>query len=148
MPALPTPPPPPPEIRDLRLTLGAGIGWPEVAALDARFRPEPRVALGAWFALNGPLAALWSTPMGYVRYYLEPGMHSSFIQFGAGSRLRGLFGGEAFQAAPLITASYGYEWRLAGGFTGSADLGGAFDFGLQGASPVLRVGLRAGFSLL
>lgn len=142
--ALPSPPPPP-EIVEPRLTLGGGLGWPEVVAVDGSYRLESRVAAGAWFGLSGPLAALNATPMGYFRYFLEGGRNAPFIQFGAGSRLQGLFGG-AFSASPLIMASYGYEWRLPNGFTGSADIGGVFDFALAGASPVLRVGIRGGWS--
>lgn len=144
MPALP-PSPPPTEIVEPRLTIGGGIGWPEVAALDASYRLEPRVAVGGWFALSGPVAELYAMPMGYFRYYLEAGRNAPFVQFGAGSRLQGLFGGAA-GASPLIMASYGYEWRWKTGWGVSADIGGVFDFGLAGASPVLRVGLRGGYS--
>ncbi len=141
------PPPPPPDFAEQRLSVGAGVGWPEIGALDLRYRPEPRVGIGAWLSAAGPLAA-YSMPMAYFRYYFEGTRDAPFVQFGAGSRVRGLFGGEPFQAAPLLLASYGYEWRFPGGLNLSIDGGGVFDFALSGASPVLRLGLRAGWAVL
>ncbi|MBM3269702.1 MAG: hypothetical protein FJZ01_18885 [Candidatus Sericytochromatia bacterium] len=141
-------PPPDPDFAEQRLSVSAGVGWPEIGALDVRFRPEPRIGVGAWFAISGPLVALYATPMAYFRHYMGGTADAFFVQFGAGSRLRGLFGGEPLQAAPLLLASYGYEWRLPGGLNASIDGGGVFDFALSGASPVLRLGLRLGWSAL
>jgi hypothetical protein len=143
-------PVPPPDFEEQRLALSLGVGWPEIVALDVRIRPEPRVAIGTWFGVNGggSQAPLYSTPMGYVRWYLEGSQSAPFFQFGAGSRVKGLFGGDPLSASPLIMATYGYEWRWAKGLTVSVDVGGIFDFSLAGASPILRGGLRVGYLLL
>jgi len=144
------PPVPRPDYEEQRLALGFGLGWPEIVALDARIRPEPRVAIGTWFGINGggKEAPIYSMPMGYVRWYLEGSRDAPFFQFGAGSRIKGLFGGDPLSASPLIMATYGYEWRWAHGVTVSGDIGGIFDFSLAGTSPVFRGGLRVGYLLL
>ena len=139
------PPAPPPALVRSGPALSFGFGWPEVGAIDVRFRPEERIAVGAWFALNGPIGALQATPMAYLRYFFDSSQVVPFIQFGAGTRLHGLFGGAPQGFNPLMMASYGFEWRDPSGFLASADLGGAFDFSLDSSAPLLRVGLRMGY---
>lgn len=136
------------------LALEAGLGWPDLVALDVRYRVSTQVGIGLSMGLGAapsgalaPFTNYQAMPAVYLRYYMSPGLSSTFLQFGAGSQISGIFNGAGLAAAPMILASYGYEWHTAGGLTASVDGGAAFNFNPDGStSPALRIGLRFGYA--
>ena len=136
------------------LALEAGLGWPDLVALDVRYRVSERVGLGVSLGLGAgpagalaPLSSYQAMPAVYLRYYMSRSLDSPYLQFGAGSQIAGVFNGVGLSAAPMILASYGYEWRTVSGLTASIDGGAAFNFNPNGTtSPALRIGLRFGYA--
>ncbi|MBU6430630.1 MAG: hypothetical protein KGR26_16550 [Cyanobacteria bacterium REEB65] len=145
-----------PPAAQLRLATEIGVGWPDLVAVDIRYRADPRVGFGLSLGLGAgptgalrPLSTYQAMPAVYLRYYLDTAPSAPFLQFGAGSQVGGLFGSGSLTAAPLVLGSYGYEWRLANGFTASIDGGAAFNFNPNGVtSPSLRIGFRIGYATL
>ncbi len=135
--------------------MAAGIGWPDLFALDLRYRVAPRVGFGVSLGLGSsptgalaPFSSYQAMPTANLRYYTSGHPSSAFLQFGVGSQVAGLFGGTPLAALPLMMVSYGYEWRLIGGLTASVDGGAAFNFSQSGSStsPSLRIALRFGYA--
>ncbi len=138
-----------------RFVVAAGVGWPDLFAMDLRYRVAPQVGFGVSLGLASsptgalaPFSSYQALPTANLRYYTSRHPSSAFLQLGVGSQVAGIFGGTGLVALPLLMVSYGYEWRLAGGLTASVDGGAAFNFSQNGGStsPALRIALRFGYA--